>query len=257
MECLLTTHTDTHRHTDTHTHTHPLACSQALFTHFQPPSPAAWDPGFPLSSPGTHRVCVLGGKLGMLWMSLQVTLKSSSWRHSQGGDGHLSPPRLLGRTRNSASRRRGVGRIVLRAPGYLCVLGDRLPLIPLRLGLLGARRDGAGREGGGLDGAVTSAPSRRLERAPKRHLRAPSPWQPCAQTSSPASLSAPPASSVPCLPLPSNLPPRALRLAFLQKAWFGFSLLCWSLNPTGHPIFPCGARSPGNCLSGSTRTHPL
>ena len=49
----------------------------------------------------------------MRWISLQVTLKSSSWRHSQGGDGHLCPPRLLGSTRSSASRRRGGGRIVL------------------------------------------------------------------------------------------------------------------------------------------------
>ena len=145
----------TYRHTDTHAHRHTHALWPVLKLFLRTSSLLSQlpgTPGFPLSSPGTHRVCVLGGKLGMRWMSLQVTLKSSSWRHSQGGDGHLSPQRLLGRTRSSASRRRGVGRIVLGAPGYLCVLRDRLPLIPLRLELLGAKRDGAGREGGGLDG---------------------------------------------------------------------------------------------------------
>lgn len=131
-----------------HTHAHtPSGSFYALPAFF----PSCLGPWVPPLLPGTHRVCVLGGKLGMRWISLQVTLKSSSWRHSQGGDGHLCPPRLLGRTRSSARGRRGVGCIVLGAPGYLCVLRDRLPLIPLRLGLLGLGETArGGREEGSM-----------------------------------------------------------------------------------------------------------
>ena len=105
----------------THTHTHTQPSQPSLFVHFHPPFPADFGPWvLPSPLPGTHRVCVLGGKLGMRWISLQVTLKSSSWWHLQGGEGHPFPLRLLGRTRSSASCSRGVGLIVLGAP-RLCL----------------------------------------------------------------------------------------------------------------------------------------
>lgn len=59
----------------------------------------------------THRVWVLGGRMGIRWSSLQVTLKSSSWWHWQGGDAHPLPRRLLGRASSSVSCSRDPGLI--------------------------------------------------------------------------------------------------------------------------------------------------
>lgn len=67
----------------------------------------------------------------MRWISLQVTLKSSSWWHSQGGDGHPFPPRVLGRVRSSARSSRGVGLIFQGSQGYFFILYNLLgPLRP-------------------------------------------------------------------------------------------------------------------------------
>lgn len=123
----------------------------------------------PSPLPGTHRVCVLGGRLGMRWISLQVTLKSSSWWHSQGGDGHPFPPRVLGRARSSARSSRGVGFIFQGSQGYFFILHNLLG--PLRPGVLaGWRTEGAWEERG-LTVVVTSAPKRRLERGKEVALK--------------------------------------------------------------------------------------
>lgn len=76
-----------------------------------PPRTNGFCPGTLALALATHRVWVLGGRLGMRWSSLQVTLKSSSWWHSQGGDAHPLPHRLPGRASSSPSCSRYPGLI--------------------------------------------------------------------------------------------------------------------------------------------------
>lgn len=113
----------------------------------------------------TYRVWVLGGRLGMRWSSLQVTLKSSSWWHSQGGDTHSRPHWLLGRASSSASCSRYPGLIFQGTPcatSSLRTVASFLSAQRLTLEEIGEqeRREG----GGGLRGAVTSSLESTLEK---------------------------------------------------------------------------------------------
>lgn len=93
-----------------HTHTDPSGLFSHSFCVLRATFPAAFGlRHLPSPLPGTYRVCVLGGRLGMWSISLQVTLKSSSWWHSQGGERHPFTPQPLGMATSSASCNMGIG----------------------------------------------------------------------------------------------------------------------------------------------------
>lgn len=122
----------------------------------------------------THRVWVLAGRLGIRWSSLQVTLKSSSWWHSQGGDSHPLPRRLLGRASSRVSSSRDPG-LIFQGTSY--ATSSLCPVATFSVPCVWCwKRPGCGRVregGGGLQGAVTSSLESTLERGKERFSSAP------------------------------------------------------------------------------------
>lgn len=106
---------------------------------------------------------------------MQVTLKLSSWWHSQGGEGHPFAPRLLGRARSSASCSRRIGLIFRGSPRRFLQLHYRVILKPSAPRVLQGEGEREAWTKGGLVGVVTSAPRRRLERGKERLLSVPFP----------------------------------------------------------------------------------
>lgn len=112
-----------------------------------------------------------------------------------------------------------------------------------------------GWEEGGLEGVVTSAPKRRLERGKKRLLSAPFPWATLHPNKLARRLTARSVCSLtlhtsPSCPLCFPNCPLVFLPLFLSKASLRCPLLSLSLNPAG-PLFPW-VTSPKHCLLGST-----